>query len=121
MIHLVQRIIDKDIALQKVKANIEELPKEIKEVYSLFKPFIEKGLSHFWDEDNALLKKEDYDNLLVQRRNDHSQFENLEGNLRGEVVVQKLGNVFYLFNLVRQVSFPPPLIQEYINLEIEAQ
>ena len=74
MINLVQRIIDKDIALQKVKAKIEELKKEIKEVYSLFKPLIDKGLPHFWDEDNALLKKKYYDNLLVQRRNDHFQF-----------------------------------------------
>ena len=45
----------------------------------------------------------------------------MEGNLRGEVVVQKLGNIFDLFNLVRQVNFPPPLIEEYIDLEIEAQ
>ena len=44
----------------------------------------------------------------------------MEGNLRGEVVVQKLGNVFDFFNLVRQVSFAP-LIEEYIDLEIEAQ
>ena len=36
-------------------------------------------------------------------------------------MVQKLGNVFDLFNLVRQVKFPPPLIEEYIDLEIEAQ
>ena len=86
LIHSVQRIIDKDIALQKVKVKIGELQKEIKEVYSLFKPLIEKGMPHFWDEDNSLLKKEDYDNLLIKRRNDHSQFENLEGNLRGEVM-----------------------------------
>jgi hypothetical protein len=87
MIYLVQRIIDKNIALQKVKANIQELQKEIKENYSLFKPLIENGMPHFWDEDNTLLKKEDYDNLLVHRRNDQSQFENLEGNLGGEVVL----------------------------------
>ena len=54
---------------------------------TLFKPLIEKGLPQFWDEDNALLNKEDYDNLLVLKRNDHSQFENMEGNLIGEVVV----------------------------------
>ena len=77
-------------------------------------------MPHFWDEDNCLLKKEDYDNLLVQKRNDHSQYENLEGNLRGEVVVEKLGDISYLFNQVRQVNFPP-LIEEYIDLEIEAQ
>ena len=121
MIHLVQKIVDKDIALQKVKLKIEELQKEIKDVYSLFKPLIEKGLPHFWDEDNCLLKKEDYDNLLVQKRNDHSQFENLKVNSRGEVVVEKLGYIFYLFNQFRQVNFLPPLIEEYIDLEIESQ
>ena len=36
-------------------------------------------------------------------------------------MVQKLGNVFDLFNLDRQVNFPPPLIEEYIDLEIEDQ
>ena len=36
-------------------------------------------------------------------------------------MVQKLGNTFDLFNLVRQFKFPPPLIEEYIDLEIEAQ
>ena len=87
----------------------------------MFKPLIEKGLPHFWDENNCLLQKETYDNLLVQKRNDHSQFENLEGNLRGEVIVEKLGEIFYLFNQVRRVKFPSPLIEEYIDLEIEAQ
>ena len=57
MIHSVQRIIDKDIALQKVKLKIEDLQKEMKDVYSLFKPLIEKVLPHFGDEDNYLLKK----------------------------------------------------------------
>jgi hypothetical protein len=42
MIHSVHRIIDKDIALEKVKPKIEELKKEIKNVYSIFKPLIEK-------------------------------------------------------------------------------
>ena len=121
MIHYVQRIVDKEMALQKVKSKIEELQKEIKEVYALLKPLNEKGLPYFWDEENVLWKKENYDNLIVLKRNDHSQFEDLEGDLKGEVVVQKLGNIFDLFNLVRQVKFPPPLIEEYIDLEIEAQ
>jgi hypothetical protein len=87
----------------------------------LFKPLIEKELPHFWDENNYLFKKETYDNLLVQKRNDHSQFENLEGNLRGELVVEKLGDIFDFFNQVRRVKFPSPLIEEYIDMEIEAQ
>ena len=121
MIHSIQRIIDKDIALLKVKLKIEDMQKEIKDFYSLFKPLIDKALPHFWDENNYLLKKEGYDNLLVQRRNDHSQFENLEGNIRGEVMVETLGDSFDIFNQVRRVNFPSPLIDEYIDLETEAR
>ena len=106
--------------MQKVTSEIKDFQKEIKDVYSLFKPLIEKWLPHFWDENNYLLKKEAYDNLLVQRRNDHWQLENLKGNLRGEVVVEKLGDTFNIFNQVRRVEFPSPLIEEYIDLEIEA-
>ena len=86
MIHSIQRIVDKEMALQKVKSKIEELQKEIKEVYALLKPLNEKGLQYFWNEVNVLWKKDDYDNLIILKINDHSQFENLEGNLKGEVV-----------------------------------
>ena len=47
IIHTVQKIVDKDNAIEKVKAKIEDLQKDIKEIYSLFKPLIEKGLPHF--------------------------------------------------------------------------
>ena len=36
-------------------------------------------------------------------------------------MVEKLGDIFYLFNHFRKVHFHPPLIEEYIDLEIEAQ
>ena len=47
MIHTVQKNVDKDNAMEKVKEKTKALQKEIKEIYSLFKPLIEKGLPHF--------------------------------------------------------------------------
>jgi len=55
---LVKRVIDKDEMIKKVKNRSEALQKQIKDIYSLFKPLIEKGMPHFWDVDNRLLKKE---------------------------------------------------------------
>lgn len=55
MIHTMQKIGDKDKAMQKVKEKIENFEKDIKEIYSMFKPLIGKGLPHFWDENNCLL------------------------------------------------------------------
>ena len=65
-----------------------------------------------------MLRKDDYDNLVVARRNDHSNFEDLEGNLRGEVLVTKLGDIFELLHMIKKVALPQAEVEEYINLEI---
>ena len=56
-------------------------------------------MPYVWDVDNRLLKKEEYDELLVNKRYDHTNFEDLEGDLRGEVIVVKLGDSFHLLNM----------------------
>ena len=89
-------------------------------MYALFKPLMEKGLPYFWDGQNRLLKKEQYENLIVAKRNYHTQFDDLEGNLRGEVLVVKLGDIFDLLNLAKRIKPPIPEVKEYINLELLA-
>ena len=116
----IKRVIGKDELIRKVHNRTEAFKKESKEVYSLFKPLIEKGLPHFWDVENRLLKKEQYEDLIVKKRNDHSNFEHLEGNLRGEVIVEKLGDLFDLLNMARRVKLPKPMVEDYINLELLA-
>ena len=69
---------------------------------------MEKGLPYFWDAENRLLKKEQYENLIVSKRNDHSNFEDLEGNLRGEVLVVNLGDIFDLLNMEKKIKLPSP-------------
>lgn len=81
---------------------------------------MEKGLSYFCDAENRLLKKEKYENLIVRKRNDHSQFEDLEGNLRGEVLVVKLGHIFDLLNMAKRIKLPSPVVEECIKLELLA-
>ena len=97
---------------------IEALQKEIKEIYAIFKPLIEKGLPYFWDTKNRLLKKEKYEDLIVSKRNNHSNFEDLEGNMRGEVLVAKSSDIFDLLNMERRVKLPKPVTEDYINLKI---
>ena len=77
-------------------------------------------MPYFWDTKKRLLKKEHHEDLIVSKRNDHSNFEDLEGNLRGEVLVAKLADVFDLFNMERRVKIPKPIAEDYINLEILA-
>ena len=56
-IMLLQRVVDKEELANKVHSKVETLQKEIKEMYALFKPLMEKGFPYFWDDQNRLLKK----------------------------------------------------------------
>ena len=104
--------------IQKVHDKCKVLQEEIKTIYAIFKPLMDKGLPYFWDTENRLLKKDNYDDLIVAKINDHSNFEDLEGNLRGEILVTKLGDTFELLNMIRKITLPQTEVQEYINLEI---
>ena len=115
---MLQRVIEKEELIQKVHDKSKVLQEEIKTVYAIFKPIMHRGLPCFWDNENRLLKKDHYDNLIVTKRNDHSNFEDLEGNLRGEVLVAKLGDVFELLNMIKKTTFPQMEVEEYINFEI---
>jgi hypothetical protein len=117
---LVQRILTKDEMIKQVRNKCELIQKEVKEIYTLLKSLLEKGLPPFWDPENKLLRKRDYSELFVQRRNGHSKFDDLEGSLKGETIVVKLGDLFDLLNIIRRIKFPKPLIEEYLNLELEA-
>ena len=117
---LLQRVLDKEELTNKFHSKIEALQKEIKEMYALFKPLMEKGLPYFWDVENRLLKKKQYENLIVAKKNDHSQFDDLEGNLREEVLVVKLGDIFDLLSMAKRIKLPGPEVEEYINLELLA-
>jgi hypothetical protein len=115
---LLPRVIEKEELIQKVHDKSKALQEEIKAVYAIFKPLMDKCLPYFWDNENTLLKKDHYVNLIVAKRNDHSSFEDLEGNLRGEVLVAKLGDVFELLNMIKKTLLPQTEVEEYINLEI---
>ena len=117
---LVQRILTKDEMIKQVRSKCELLQKEVKENYTLLKYLLQKGLPPFWDPENKLLSKRDYSELFVWKRNDHSKFDDLEGSLKGETIVVKLGDIFDLLNIIRRIKFPKPLIEEYVNLELEA-
>ena len=117
-IFLLQRVVEKGELIQKVHDKCKALQEEVKAFYNAIRPLMDKGLPFFWDAENRLLRKDDYNNLIVAKRNDHTNFEDLEGNLRGKVLVTKLGDVFELVHMIKRVVLPPSEAEEYINLEI---
>jgi CRISPR/Cas system CMR-associated protein Cmr3 (group 5 of RAMP superfamily) len=117
-IFLLQRVVEKEELIQRVHDKCRVFQEEIKAFYVAFEPLMDKGLPFFWDAENRLLRRDDYDNLVVAKRNDHSNFEDLEGNLRGEILVTKLGDVFELLHMIKMIALPHTEVEEYINLEI---
>ena len=41
--------------------------------------------------------------------------------MKGKTIFEKLDDIFDLPGQIRKVKLPPPLIEEYIDLEIEAR
>ena len=41
--------------------------------------------------------------------------------MKGETIAEKLDDIFDLLGQIKKVKLPPPLIKEYIDLEIEAR
>ena len=58
---------------------------------------------------------------MVEKRNDYSLFKNLDGVLRGEVVLEKLGELFEVMTLMKNLKLNSSNFEEYLDLEIESR
>ena len=109
------------------------MDEEVKHFKETFNFFIEKGLPSFQDNTSKSIPRDDYDTLLSQVRLDHSKFENMEKGLKGEVIVNKLSDDFYVlgqFQVIKS-NIPPisftscvelqVLLREMVDYEIPSQ
>ena len=116
-----QKIVEKSKARQKLQEKISVLQKDIKQDHSAMKKMFDKGLPFFWDEKNVLIPKEEYHKLLGEKINDYSLFKNMDGVLRGEVVLEKLGELFEIMTLMKNLKLNSSNFEEYLDLEVESR
>ena len=76
--------------MNQVKMAAEEMKEDVKQFQLQFKDVIDKGLPSFWDKDNRLLHKNDYDKLLSQGRMNHDKFQDMEKGLKAQQIMSKL-------------------------------
>ena len=69
--------------MNEVKAKAKQMGK-LHKFEAYMKLLFEKGLPSFQDKKGKLLKKEEYVASLRKVRQDHSKFQSMEGNLKGE-------------------------------------
>jgi hypothetical protein len=63
----------------------ENMREDVKQFQLQFKDVIDKGLPSFWDKDNKLLHKNDYDKLLSEERTNHDKFQDMEKCLKSKL------------------------------------
>ena len=73
-----KKFIEMDELMDKVKVATKKMREDMKEFQFQFKDLIDKGLPSFWDKDNMLLHKNDYDNFLSVERMHHDKFLGME-------------------------------------------
>ena len=70
----VNKFIEMHELMNKVKVAAKKMREDVKQFQLQFKDLIDKGLPSFWNKDNRLLHKNDYDKLLSEERMNHDKF-----------------------------------------------
>ena len=98
-----KQFIEKHQLMNNVKSLAEEMKTEVEGFYKKFKHLFDKGLPTFWDNNDNLFNKDDYDNLLAQQRMNHDKFQDMEGTLKGEDILNKLEDDFDILCQIKNI------------------
>ena len=95
---------------------------EIEYFYKKFKPLFDKGLPTFWYNNDNLFNKDDYDNLLTHQRVNHDKFQDMEGTVKGEDILNKLEDDFDILCQLKHIrkSLPPISFSKCVEPEVIA-
>jgi hypothetical protein len=115
----VKRLITKRILLQNAENKGRELMREISTFKNIFSVVIKHVLPSFWNKNGDLYPMKNYQNILENRRNSDSKFENLDGTFKGQDVVELLVGDFELLHNMKMIfrKLPPLIYEQYINLD----
>ena len=98
----------------------ENMREDVKQFQLQFKDVIDKGLPSFWDKDNKLLHKNDYDKLILGERMNHDKFQDMEKGLKAQQIMSKLEDDFDILSQIQKMRKDLPLVSyaNCINLEV---
>lgn len=115
-----KKIIEKHNLMNEVKAKAELMRNEVHKFEAYMKLLFEKGYPSFWDKKGKLHKKEEYVASVRKVIHDNSKFQSMEGNIKGEEIIDKLGDdfsVLYQFQIIKEV-LPSIYFSSCVELEV---
>ena len=95
-----KKIIEMHKLMNQVKMAAKKIREDVKQFQLQFKDVIDKGLPYFWDKDNRLLQKNDYDKLLSKERMNHDNFQDMEKGLKEKLIMSKLEDDFDILDQI---------------------
>jgi 3-methyladenine DNA glycosylase/8-oxoguanine DNA glycosylase len=77
----------------------------------------------FWYNNDSLFKKYDYDNILAHQRVNHHKFQDMEGPLKHEDILNKLEDDFDKLCQLKHIrkSLPPISFSKCMELKVIAR
>ena len=118
-----RRFIENKILMDNVKAQDDQILKEVNQFQKQFIPIFDEGFPPFGDKRKVMISKGIYDVNLTHEKMNHQSFQDMEKSLKGEIVVAKLRNEFNILSQLHKVKsqLPPTNLAESHNLEILAR
>ena len=88
--------------MNQVKMTAEKMREDVKQFQLQFKDVFDNGLPYFWDKDNKLLHKNDYENLISEEGMKHGKFQDKEKGLKAQQIMSKLEDDFDILNQIKK-------------------
>lgn len=111
-----KKLIEKNNLLNNVEERVNFIFNKVKYFKVKFYDLFQQGLPSFWDGQQFLMYRKDYEVLFAQQKNEKSKFQDLDKQLKGQIVVNKLIHDFeFLIHFKERVRSLPPLSYAHIN------
>ena len=104
-----------------MKANF--LKTRVEQFKNMFRNLFSHGLPNLWDEEGAMIAKNDYLSQWQQKNDDTSSINQLDPLIKGHHIFEVLDKEFCLFYETRKIisSLPPPSYNLYSDLDVVNQ
>ena len=106
--------------INEVKMVAKRKRVDVKQLQLQFKDVIDKCFPSFWDKDNRLLHKNNYDKFLSEERMNHYKFQDMEKGLKAQQIMKEQEHEFDILSQIQKMKkcLPSLSYADCITLEV---
>ena len=120
LISQAREYIIKDRLLKEIAIKANYLLRRVEYFNIIFKEIFEQGLPNFWDEQGLFLSDVEYQEKILEKRNDLSNFNQIISGIKGQYIFDILQKDFNLLFMMRRIVDGLPSITYSLYSELDA-